>query len=181
MAKNIKIVGAKPKKIEVLDKPKRRIEPEDLAAALGANPSGHPVSGNLDLIALAELGTQLLHRLRSSGGRPALADATVNCRVPLSPDDIKTLEGMVAQIGGSTGAKPSVGQLVSVIVHSYLVEFACGMNTGTDSSPACTEVELLLPAWGNLFPNIADLRKVAARARIVAQRGMPLMMMADVA
>jgi len=120
MAEKINIVGAKPKKIEVADQPKRRIDPAELAAALGANPIGPRVTGSVDPIALAELGTQLLHRLRSSGGRPALADATVNCRVPLSAEDISTLETMVAQIGVSTGAKPSVGQLVSVVVRLHL-------------------------------------------------------------
>jgi hypothetical protein len=120
MAKKINIVGAKPRKIEVVDQPKRRIDPADLAAALGAGPSGQQTPGNLDAIALAELGTQLLHRLRSSGGRPALADATINCRVPLSAEDVQTLENMVAHIGASTGAKPSVGQLASVIVRIHL-------------------------------------------------------------
>src|SRR5438093_150127 len=99
MAKKITIVGAQPKKIGVVDQPKRRIEPAELAAALGANPCGRQASGDLDPIALAELGTQLLHRLRSSGGRPALSDATETCRVPLSAEDIKTLENMLSQIG----------------------------------------------------------------------------------
>ncbi|SRR5579872_3143821 len=120
MAKEITIVGAKPKKIEVVDQPKRRIDPAEFAAALGAKPSGLQVHGNLDPITLAELGTQILNRLRSSGGRPALSDATVHCRVPLSAEDIKTLESMVAQIAGATGAKPSVGQLASVIVRLHL-------------------------------------------------------------
>src|SRR5437660_11557799 len=98
MAKKIEIVGAKPKKVEIVAQPKRRIEPAELAAALGATPCGERIPGNLDLIGLAELGTRLLARLRSSGGRPALTDATEICRVPLSADDIKTLEEMVAQI-----------------------------------------------------------------------------------
>ena len=120
MAKKITIVGAKPKKIDVVDQPKRRIAPTEFAAALGANPTGQQAPGNLDPIALAELGSQLLNRLRSSGGRPALADATIHCRVPLSAEDVQTLENMVSHIGASTGAKPSVGQLVSVIVRLHL-------------------------------------------------------------
>jgi hypothetical protein len=120
MAKKITIVGARPKRIEIVDQPKRRVEPKELADALGANPGGRQVSGSLDPIALAELGSHLLQRLHSSGGRPALADATVNCRVPLSAEDIKTLENMLAHIGASTGAKPSVGQLASVIVRLHL-------------------------------------------------------------
>lgn len=120
MAKKIEIIGAKPKRIEILDKPKRRIDPAEIAAALGAEPIGAPVSRNADLIDLAELGTQLLNRLRSSGGRPALEDATEICRVPLSTEDVKILEDMVAEIEKSSGMKPSVGQLVSVMVRSQL-------------------------------------------------------------
>src|SRR6266404_5926489 len=120
MTKKIEIVGAKPKKIEITDKLKRRIEPAELAAALGANLAGQRSGGNLDLIDLAELGTLLLSRLRSSRGRPALADATEICRGPLSAADMKRLEGMVAQIEEFSGAKPSVGQLASVIVRLHL-------------------------------------------------------------
>lgn len=120
MTKQIDIVGAKPKRIDVLDQPKQRIDSADLAVALGANPSGQQSPANVDPVSLAELGTQLLTRLRSSGGRPALADATVSCRVPLSAEDLKTLETIVVQIGESTGAKPSVGQLASVILRLHL-------------------------------------------------------------
>jgi len=44
----------------------------------------------------------------------------VKCRVPLSADDVRTLEAMVAQIGQPTGAKPSDGQLASVMVRMHL-------------------------------------------------------------
>jgi hypothetical protein len=120
MAKKVKIIGAKPKLIRVLDKPQRRIEPAELAAALGARPRAEYVGENLDLISFAELGAQLLRRLRSSGGRPALTDATEFCRVPLSAEDMKALVKMSAQIEQSTGTKPSPGQIASVIVHDYL-------------------------------------------------------------
>jgi len=120
MAKKIEIVGAKPKKVEILDQPKRRIEPAELAAALGANPASRQTGGDLDLIALAEIGTQLLHRLRSSGGRPALTDATEICRVPLSAEDLRALESITDKIAQATGTKPSPGQVASIIVRKYL-------------------------------------------------------------
>jgi hypothetical protein len=135
MAKKITIVGAKPKKIEVVDQPKRRLDAAQLAAALGANPTGQQIRPDVDPIALADLGTQLLQRLRSSGGRPALADATVNCRVPLSAEDIKTLETLVAQIGGATGAKPSVGQLASVIVRLHLSALKSAPEPAASDAP----------------------------------------------
>jgi hypothetical protein len=120
MAKKIEIIGVKPKTVEVLDQPKRRIEPFELAAALGANPAGQKSAEKLDLISLAELGTQLLDRLRSSGGRPALADATEVCRVPLSSQDIEILETITDRIAQTTGTKPSPGQVASAIVRRYL-------------------------------------------------------------
>lgn len=120
MAEKINIIGAKPKRIAIVNPPRPRLDPAEIAEGLGATPCDGRIPGNLDLIGLAELGTRLLARLRSSGGRPALADATEICRVPLSADDIKTLEEIVAQIEGSSGARPSVGQLVSVIVRRHL-------------------------------------------------------------
>src|SRR5438128_12692668 len=76
MAKKVNVIGTQPKRVRVADQPSRRIEPAELAAALGAEPCGERIGANLDPISLAELGTALLRRLRSSGGRPALADAT---------------------------------------------------------------------------------------------------------
>ena len=54
------------------------------------------------------------------------------CRVPLSPEDVKTLEEMVSHIGESAGAKPSVDQLASVIVRMHL--------NALKSSPAPADV-----------------------------------------
>src|SRR6266852_7593989 len=120
MAKKVNIVGTQPKRVQVVDKPVRRIEPTEVAAALGAEPCGEHIGANPDPISLAELGTELLRRLRSSGGRPALVDATEYCRVPLSPNDVKALERITAQIEQSTGTKPSPGQVASIIVREYL-------------------------------------------------------------
>ena len=120
MAKKIIETGKPARRIEVSGKAQRRIEPEEFAAAIGAEPIGAAHAPNLDPVSLAALGSELIKRLRSSGGRPALADATEICRGPLSSEDVKTLEGMVAQLESSSGAKPSVGQLVSVIVRAHL-------------------------------------------------------------
>jgi hypothetical protein len=138
MTKKIEIVGAKPKKIEIIDKVKRRIEPAELAAALGANATGEYSAVILDLAGLAELGTQLLSRLRSSGGRPALADATEICRVPMSPDDLEALEKLTDQISVATGTKPSPGQLASVLVRQGLKSAS---ETGTCIIPPAPKAE----------------------------------------
>jgi hypothetical protein len=128
MAKKIIDTGKTARRIEATDRPARRIESEEFAAALGAEPVGEAHASNLDPLSLAALGSELIKRLRSSGGRPALADATEICRVPLSAEDVKTLEGMVAQLE-SSGAKPSVGQLVSVIVRAHLQSLQAVANS----------------------------------------------------
>ncbi len=137
MAKKIIVTGKPARRIDVSGKPQRRIEPEELAAALGAEPVGEAHAQSLDPVSLAALGSELIKRLRSSGGRPALADATEMCRVPLSAEDVETLEGMVARVEVSSGAKPSVGQLVSVIVRAHLQ----GINAAPNSAAATGVVE----------------------------------------
>ncbi len=52
MTNRINIIGAKPKKINVLDQPKRRIEPSVLAAALGVATISSQTGKGLDPIAL---------------------------------------------------------------------------------------------------------------------------------
>src|SRR5437016_8574722 len=106
MAKKIIETGKPARRIEVSGKPQRRIEPEEFAAALGAEPIGEAHAPNLDPVSLAALGSELIKRLRSSGGRPALADATEFYRVPLSVDDLKSLEKITDEIAQTTGTKP---------------------------------------------------------------------------
>jgi hypothetical protein len=76
----------------------------------------------MDPISLAALGADLIRRLRSSGGRPALADATQKVKVPLSSEDILAIEQIISAIEGATGSKPSLGQIASVIVRLHIDE-----------------------------------------------------------
>ncbi len=133
MAGKISIVDAKPKKIEIADQPKRRVDSAELAAALGANPKGAQAIGELDPINLAELGTQLLLRLRSSDGKSVLADSTINCPVPLAMEDVKTLEDIISHIEAPE-SQPSVGELVSVIVRLHLSALKGTLNPAVSSS-----------------------------------------------
>jgi hypothetical protein len=153
MAKRINIVGAKPKRIGIVNRPKPRLDPAEIAEGLGAVPCGERVAGNLDLIDLAELGTQLLARLRSSGGRPALTDATEICRVPLGVEDFKALEKLTEQIAQTTGTKPSPGQVASVIVRNYLAE-ASAKAPASSLTPNLIPKELL-DAWMSRMAQVA--------------------------
>lgn len=120
MAEKINIVGKQAERIQDTGHTLPRIEPSEFAAALGAEPCGERLTGDLDPISLAELGTELIKRLRSTGGRPALADATRSCKVPLSPEDIEALEQIISDIEHATGTRPSLGQIASVILRMHL-------------------------------------------------------------
>ena len=64
MVNRINITGATPKRIVITDKPQRRIEPEEFAKLLGAEPTGIKLPANADIIDVAEVGTQLIKKSR---------------------------------------------------------------------------------------------------------------------
>ncbi len=162
MAKKIIVAGKPARRIEVSGKPQRRIEPGEFAAALGAETVGEAHSASLDPISLAELGNELLRRLRSTGGRPALADATEFCRVPLSADDVKALEEITSEIEQSTGKKPSVGQVVGAIVRDYLTRPPMKSGVGIIGRKP-QEPHNSVASW---LPHLAD---IASKASTVQQ------------
>jgi hypothetical protein len=58
--KRIEITGKPAPRIIDTSKPMRRIDPEELAKALGAEPVGEPHRTNMDPIELLHLGSELL-------------------------------------------------------------------------------------------------------------------------
>lgn len=120
MAKKIIVTGKSARQIDVSGKAQQRIEPGEFATAIGAEAIGNAHGTNIDAVSLGALGNELINRLRSTGGRPALVDATEICRVPLSVEDFKALENLTDQIARTTGTKPSPGQVASVLVRQYL-------------------------------------------------------------
>jgi hypothetical protein len=175
MAKKIIVTGKPARRVEVSGKPQRRVEPQEFAAALGAEPVGEAHAPNLDPLSLAALGSELIKRLRSSGGRPALADATEICRVPLSAEDVKTLEGMIAQLEESSGTKPSVGQLVSVIVRAHLQSLQAVSSSALEAPARHIEPKqsasigvLQQLVEGQIRPLREQVRRLEAELRAVA-------------
>jgi hypothetical protein len=120
MAKKVNIVGKSLERIQITGPGLPRVEADEFAEALGAEPSRERHSTPSDLISLGELGNELLKRLRSTGGRPALEGATERCKVPLSPSDIAHLEQIIATIEAKTGTRPALGQIASVILQIHL-------------------------------------------------------------
>jgi hypothetical protein len=80
----------------------------------------------LTLFALRE---ELVHRLQSSGGRPALAGTTRRAKIPLSDEEWGQLEELAAAIA-SPGFAPSAGQVASVLLSLSLHSVASRVGSG---------------------------------------------------
>src|SRR5687767_10682259 len=111
MAKRVNIVGKKSKRINVTGRILPAVPAAQMAAELGGSLITACPANEIDPISLAEVGTELVKRLRSTGGRPSLADATQQCKVPLSGDDVAALERIVEAIARATGSRPALGQI----------------------------------------------------------------------
>lgn len=120
MPRKVNVKGKGAERIEIVGRPARRITPSEFAAALGAEPLADFAGVSLDPITLAEVGNELLKRLRSAGSKPSAQEPTESCKVPLSKDDIAALEEIVTVIGRETGTKPTVGQLAGAILEMHL-------------------------------------------------------------
>src|SRR5258707_1382535 len=116
MTKKIDITGAVAERIQDTGPTLPQIDASELVDGIGAEPCGERQSVQLDPISLAHLGNELVQRLRSTGGRPSLADATERCKVPLSREDVAALSEIAATVQRTTGTKPSLAQIASIII-----------------------------------------------------------------
>jgi hypothetical protein len=100
-----------------------RIEPDEVAAALGAEPCRERLHSRLGPISLLAVRQELLRRLRSTGGRPALAGATRRVKIPLRDQQWQQLEELAAEVLGD-GSAPSAGQVAGVLLSLSLESIA---------------------------------------------------------
>src|SRR5260370_3160767 len=89
-----------------------RVDPGQVQVALGAETSAERLEDVLPPITLFALREELVKRLQSSGGRPALAGVTRRAKVPLSDAEGLQLEELAAAVS-SPGFAPSAGQVAS--------------------------------------------------------------------
>ena len=98
MAKKINVTGKHARRIEVSGKPQRRIEPEQFAAALGAEPVGDAHAPNLDPLSLAALGSELIKR-------PPVKAPTAPAAIPASDTRMPVRRISAARRRGSAHRK----------------------------------------------------------------------------
>ena len=112
-----------------------RVDPADVAKALGAEPSPIPVPPTLSPVTFYAVRMELFKRLQSTGGRPALEGNNVRPKIPLSDAEWRQLEELAAKIASSTGLSPSPGQvgsaLLSLALRSVTDDAANGASGGT--------------------------------------------------
>ena len=113
------------KKIRTTDRVDRRISdtstlPTRVAAgtveaALGAETSDKRLEEVLAPITLFAVRSELLGRLQSTGGRPALAGTSRRAKIPLGDKEWADLEKLAAAVS-APGLSPSAGQIATVLL-----------------------------------------------------------------
>ncbi len=154
-----------------------RIEPAEFAAAIGAKPGSEISGGTLDPIALSHIGNELIKRLRSTGGRPALEDATQKCKLPLSASDVAALEQIVDSIEKTTGSRPSIGQIASVLIrfclnNSRTTPIANHGNPGRGGSEMISQPTADDQGGEGAFDRDSNMNRIVPQDRWCAQRAL---------
>lgn len=119
MASKLKVTSRSAGMITHVGPAVRTVDPDEVAKALGAHdvtstgrPRGTPLT--LDI-----LRRDLVTRLRSTGGRPALEGATKIQKIPLRPEDWSQLEEVAGRLSRQ-GVSATAGQVASILVHTQL-------------------------------------------------------------
>ena len=105
-------------RIRNLSKASPNISRDTIAESFGAVPVGSTRDRNDPSWALAYVAREIDQRLRSTGGRPALADTERKVKVPVTKDDLARLEAIA-----STYSKVAPSQIASILLHMAIDEF----------------------------------------------------------
>lgn len=142
MTKKLRTTDTTLRPIRDASSPLRRIDPAQVQQALGAQEAPEGLSAALAPLTLFALREELVNRLESSGGRPALAGMTRRAKIPLSDEEWRELEELAAAIA-SPGFAPSAGQVASVLLSLSLHSVAQRVALGPSTSPVARELRSL--------------------------------------
>jgi hypothetical protein len=118
-----------------------RIEPGTVEAALGAEESGGRLEAALAPISLFAVREELVKRLQSSGGRPALTGTSRRAKIPLGDKEWLELEELAAALA-SPGFAPTAGQVASVLLTLSVRSVASQASSSPKQFPASLLREL---------------------------------------
>jgi hypothetical protein len=139
MTKKIQVSGATLPPIRDTSPPLARVDPNKVREALGAENTDERLKEALGPVTLFALREELVNRLQSSGGRPAIAGATRRAKVPLNDEDWLRLEELAAAVA-SPGFAPSAGQVAGVLLTLSIHSVASRATAGDASSPLLREL-----------------------------------------
>lgn len=94
----------------------------EVAEAFGARPMHLNTGGDTSPLSIVTVREQVMERLRSTGGRPALADADTKMKVPIGTDDLRVVEAIARKISPDR-PKPSPAQVAGIILRLALRRF----------------------------------------------------------
>jgi hypothetical protein len=117
------VLSDKPKpRLEIAEpRIRRRITTAEIEKGLGAERADMVPAGGSPISAYA-VRRELFHRLRSTGGRPALAEADIKPKIPMRQSQWEKLEDLARRVE-SDGFHPTPAQLASVILDAGIDEF----------------------------------------------------------
>ncbi|MBL7130290.1 MAG: hypothetical protein ISS45_02630 [Candidatus Omnitrophica bacterium] len=119
MAKTIKNTGPTQKQIDA----------KVIARTLGAERVGIRIDTRQGPISLFSLRQFLVNRLRSSGGRPALAGTTERRnKIPLFDEDWVKLKKIAKYYKEKEGINVSPGQIASALIHTDISKIEISKN-----------------------------------------------------
>jgi hypothetical protein len=117
-----------------------RIDPAQVREALGAEESAAELAQALAPVTLFGVREELVRRLQSGGGRPALTGTTRRAKIPLSDEQWQRLEELAAAIA-APGFAPSGGQVASVLLSLSLQALAAQLGPELSSSQLAHELQ----------------------------------------
>lgn len=95
---------------------------KDLQKALGASEVVVTRRAPRDIRSMAELTSEILERLKSRGGRPALHGATQRQKIPLRPTEWKKLTRLARRLSREAGRAITPAQIAGQLLSSKLHE-----------------------------------------------------------
>jgi hypothetical protein len=103
------------KHIQTSEPAVRRIDPQAVADALGAESCSERVEGQPGPVTLFALRQELFRRRQSSDGRPGIEGTSFRAKIPLGDQDWQRLEALATALSAE-GFAPSAGQVASVLL-----------------------------------------------------------------
>lgn len=100
------------------------LDARQLAKALGASEVVVARRAPRDIRSMSELKKEILGRLKSRGGRPALQGATHRPKIPLRPAEWKKLAQLARRFSREAGRKIEPAQVAGQLLSSKLHELA---------------------------------------------------------